>query len=146
MEFDLNKYLNNNNNNNNNIGIYNNNSNSNNKAKLVDNGVKYFFNGILKQCHMYKQNHYNLYYNFSMLILFCIILGIILLFRYKGNKTSKEKKEKELKNKYYIMSKLMFYNKQNIENNQRIKNNMITNLPDYNNHPEASLLHKKIYF
>tara|TARA_Y100000022_G_scaffold197291_1_gene205564 strand:+ start:613 stop:1035 length:423 start_codon:yes stop_codon:yes gene_type:complete len=140
MEFDLNKYLNNNTNN------ITKNNNINNKANLVDNGVKYFFNGILKQCHIYKQNYYNLYYNFSMLILFCLILGLILLIKYKGNKNSKEKKEKELKDKYYIMSKLMFYNKQNIENNQRIKNNMITNLPDYNSHPEASLLHKKIYF
>ena len=144
MELDLNKYLNNNTNNS--IKNTNLNNSFNNKAKLVDNGVKYFFNGILKQCHNYKQNHYSLYYNFSMLILFCIIIGVILLFRYKGNKTNKEKKEKELKNKYYIMSKLMLYNKQNIENKQRIKNNMITNLPDYNNHPESALLHKKIYF
>ena len=44
------------------------------------------------------------------------------------------------------MSKLVYYNKTNIENNPRIKNNMITNLPDYSNHPEAELLHKKIYF
>ena len=29
------------------------------------------------------------------------------------------------------MSKLVYYNRQNLENNQKIRNNMITNLPDY---------------
>ncbi len=53
---------------------------------------------------------------------------------------------KNLKEKEYIMSKLVYYNRQDIENNQRIRNNMITNLDDYSNHPEANLLHKKIYF
>ena len=38
------------------------------------------------------------------------------------------------------------YNRQSLENQERIRNNMITNLPDYSNHPEAELLHKKIYF
>ena len=40
----------------------------------------------------------------------------------------------------------MYYNRADMENKQRVQNNMITNLPDYSNHPEASLLHKKIYF
>ena len=44
------------------------------------------------------------------------------------------------------MSKLVYYNRADLENKQRIQNNMITNLPDFNNHPEASLLHRKIYF
>ena len=59
---------------------------------------------------------------------------------------SKERYMKNLKDKEYIMSKLVYYNRQDLENNQRIRNNMITNLPDYSNHPEANLLHKKIYF
>ena len=44
------------------------------------------------------------------------------------------------------MSKLIYYNRVNLENKKRENNNMITNLPDYSNHPEASLLHRKIYF
>ena len=27
------------------------------KPKLVDNGVKYFLRGVLKNCHNYKQNN-----------------------------------------------------------------------------------------
>ena len=139
MDFkNINNYLN-----------FNNSSDSNdniNKPKLIEPGVKYFFKGILKECHNYKQKNYNLVYNISLFILFFSILGIILFYRYKGNKTSQERYEKNLQDKQYIMSKLVYYNRANLENQQRIQNNMITNLPDFSNHPEASLLHKKIYF
>ena len=139
MDFkNINNYLN-----------FNNSSDSNdniNKPKLIEPGVKYFFKGILKECHNYKQKNYNLVYNISLFILFFSILGIILFYRYKGNKTSQERYEKNLQDKQYIMSKLVYYNRANLENEQRIQNNMITNLPDFSNHPEASLLHKKIYF
>ncbi len=139
MDFkNINNYLN-----------FNNSSDSNdniNKPKLIEPGVKYFFKGILKECHNYKQKNYNLVYNISLFILFFLILGIILFYRYKGNKTSQEKYQKNLQDKKYIMSKLVYYNRANLENQQRIQNNMITNLPDFSNHPEASLLHRKIYF
>ena len=81
MDFkNINNYLN-----------FNNSSDSNdniNKPKLIEPGVKYFFKGILKECHNYKQKNYNLVYNISLFILFFSILGIILFYRYKGNKTS----------------------------------------------------------
>lgn len=117
-----------------------------NKPKLVQNTTKYFFNSVLQNCHKIKQENYNLFYNISMFVLFIFIFGIILFYKYKGNKTTEEKYQENLKNKQYIMSKLVYYNRQNLENNQRIKNNMITNLPDYGNHPEANILHKNIYF
>ena len=128
--------------------ILNNNvKNITNKPKLVDGGVKYFFKNMLKECNKYKQNNYNNIYNITMLLLFIIVLGSILFFKYKGNKSKEEIQKKNNKDKNYIMSKLVYYNRHHIENDQKIKNNMITNLPDYNNsHPEASLLHKKIYF
>ena len=135
-----------------NINNYLNFSNSNNnieninKPKLIEPGVKYFFKGVLKECNNYKQKNYNFIYNLSLFLLFFIILGIILFYRYKGNKTSEEKYIKNMKDKQYIMSKLVYYNRVNLDNQQKIKNNMITNLPDFSNHPEASLLHKKIYF
>ena len=119
---------------------------NNEKPKLVDNGVKYFFKEILKGCHNYKQNNYNSFYNISMFLLFIVVLGVILYTRYKGNEKSKSYYEKTMKDKEYIMSKLVYYNRQNIDNQQKMRNNMITNLPDYSNHPEANLMHKKVYF
>ena len=119
---------------------------SHDKPKLVDNGVKYFFREVLKNCHNYKQNNYNTFYNITMFIVFIIILGVILYVRYKGNSMSQKYYEKSMKDKEYIMSKLVYYNRQNIDNQQKIKNNMITNLPDYSNHIEANILHKNLYF
>tara|TARA_B100000768_G_scaffold176278_1_gene188789 strand:- start:1605 stop:2033 length:429 start_codon:yes stop_codon:yes gene_type:complete len=116
------------------------------RPKLIEPGVKYFFGGVLKECNNYKQRNYTFIYNLSLLVLFCSILGIILMYRYKGNLSQQEINKKHLDNKNYIMSKLMYYNRADMENKQRVQNNMITNLPDYSNHPEASLLHKKIYF
>ena len=123
-----------------------NDKNMSNKPKLVDNGVKYFFKEVLKGCHNYKQHNYNTFYNISMFLLFVIVLASILYMRHKGNKSSTQYYEKSMKDKDYIMSKLIYYNRQNIDNQQKIKNNMITNLPDYSNHVEANLLHKTIYF
>ena len=133
---------------NNYLDLTNNNylNNNINKPKLIEPGVKYFFKGVLKQCHDYKEKNNNLFYNIFLFVLFFLVLGIILFYRYKGNKTSQERYEKNLKDKQYIMSKLVYYNRANLENQQRIQNNMITNLPDFNNHPEASLLNRKIYF
>ena len=113
---------------------------------MVDNGVKYFFKGILKECHNYKQKNYNNFYNIGMFLIFIGILGVTLVVRYKGNKSNQEMYEKGVKDKNYIMSKLVYYNGQNVNNQQKIRNNMITNLPDYSNHPEANILHKKVYF
>ena len=117
-----------------------------NNPKLIEPGVKYFFKNILKECHSIKYRHYNLVYNITMLCLFVGILGIILYVKYKGNKSPEERYNKNLKDKQYIMSKLVYYNRVNLDNQTRIKNNMITNLPDYTNHPEANILHKKLYF
>jgi hypothetical protein len=116
------------------------------KPKLVDNGVKYFLREVLKNCHNYKQKNINTFYNITMFIFFILILGIILIMRYKGNSMSKKYYEKSMKDKEYIMSKLIYYNRQNLDNQQKLRNNMITNLPDYSNHVEANLLHKNLYF
>ena len=117
-----------------------------NKPRLVAPGVKYFFKSILNECHKAKCANYNLFYNIAMGFLFFTILFIILYSKYKGGLTSKESYEKSLKDKQYIMSKLVYYNRQNLVDQQKIRNNMITNLPDFSNHPEAHNLHKKIYF
>jgi hypothetical protein len=79
-------------------------------------------------------------------LFFVLILFIILYSRYKGKMNSKERYMKNLKEKQYIMSKLVYYNKQDLDNNQRIKNNMITNLPDYSNHQKQIYYIKEFIF
>lgn len=138
MNFDIANYTN--------LQFNNPNKSITDKPKLVDNGVKYFLREVLKNCHNYKQNNYNTFYNITMFIVLISTLGIILYVRYKGNSSSKKYYEKSIKDKEYIMSKLVYYNRQNIDNQQRLRNNMITNLPDYSNHVEANILHKNLYF
>jgi len=124
------------------------NSTNNNveNPKLVDVSVKLFLKEVLKGCNTYKQKNYNTFYNLMMFIGFFLVLGLILYSRYKGSRNYKSYYEKTMKDKEYIMSKLVYYNRQNLDNQQKIRNNMITNLPNYNDHPEANLVHKAVYF
>tara|TARA_B100001769_G_scaffold275299_1_gene276958 strand:- start:2053 stop:2475 length:423 start_codon:yes stop_codon:yes gene_type:complete len=123
----------------------NNNNHLENTPNLIEPGVKYFFTNTLKSCNNYKLRNYNIFYNITCLIIFISILGIILIYKLKNKRTTNIY-EKNRKDKEYIMSKLIYYNRVNLENKKRENNQMITNLPDFNNHPEASLLHRKIYF
>ena len=129
-----------------NLNINYNKTEYNEVPKLIAPNVNFFFKNILRNCNKIKNNNYNLSFNIGLLVLFLFILITILCIKYKGGNNSMQQYKKNIKDKEYIMSKLIYYNKTNIENNQRMKNNMITNLPDHSNHPEAELLHKKIYF
>jgi len=121
---------------------------SNTNSNLVAKNVKTFLSTNLKKCNEYKFNYYNSIYNITMFLLFIIILLIILKYRYKGSKKNKEYlKNKMIRDNNYIMSKLVYYNKVNIDNQQNIRNNLVTNIPNdnYTHNPEAILLHNKIY-
>lgn len=117
-----------------------------NKPRLVTENVKNFINFQLKKCSQKKFLENSFFYNSLLFFIFILLLSLTLIFKYKGFKNKQDIYKKNLQDKQYIMSKLIYYNRQNIDNNNRIKNNLITDLPDYSNHPEASLLHRKIYF
>ena len=117
-----------------------------NKPRLVTENVKNFINYQLKKCSEKKFLENSFFYNSLLFFIFILLLSLTLIFKYKGFKNKEDIYKKNLQDKQYIMSKLIYYNRQNIDNNNRIKNNLITDLPDYSNHPEASLLHRKIYF
>lgn len=119
--------------------------NANNLPKLVSNNTKNFISSKLKECNLNKFKTNSFYFNLFAFLFFITILSIILLLKFKGFNKEKNK-EKKLQEKQYIMSKLIYYNRQNLDNQNRIKNNLITKDLDINNHPEASLLHRKIYF
>ena len=60
------------------------------KPVLTEPGVKYFLNQTLKQCHVVRNNFHNTVFNIGMFIGFLIILGLILLYKYKGRLTNEE--------------------------------------------------------
>jgi hypothetical protein len=110
------------------------------KPKLVDRNAKYFLNSVLQKCYKIKIQNFNKYYNMIMLSFFIILLLTILKIKYKGNINKDKYYLQQQKNKEYIFNKLMIYNKMDNERKQSIKNDMITNLPDFNNHPEKTIL------
>ena len=99
------------------------------KPTLIEPGVRYFFNEALKKCHVFKENYNNLIINVGLLIFFIIILGIILLIKYKGKLTSEELKQKELDKKKYILSKIKTYQ----DAKKREEQELITGLPQWEN-------------
>jgi hypothetical protein len=106
---------------------------------LVEPGVKYFLNATLKECNEYKNKFNNIVFNLFILFIFVFILGIILLYRYKGKPTKVELEIKNRKKQEYIISKLQEIS--NIKKN--MNDNLITDLPNWSDHPELQLLNNK---
>jgi len=100
---------------------------TNSKPMLTEPGVKYFLNETLKQCHQFKEKHNNMLFNIGLLIGFFIILGILLLYKYKGKLTPEEIEQKELEKKRYILSKIRNYQDAKI----RAQQELITGLPHW---------------
>ncbi len=99
------------------------------KPMLTEPGVKYFINQTLKQCHAFKERHYNLIANICLLVGFIFVLGIILLWKYKGKLTPEEIEEKERLKKQYILSRIRNYQDAKIRSQQQL----ITGLPQWEN-------------
>jgi hypothetical protein len=100
-----------------------------NKPMLTEPGVKFFLNETLKQCHNFKEKHNNMLFNVGMLIGFFVILGILLLHKYKGKLTKEEIGEKELQKKQYILSKIRNFQDAKV----RAQQELITGLPHWEN-------------
>jgi hypothetical protein len=94
-------------------------------SHLVEPGVKYFLRESLKQCNDLKHKYYNFYFNVGGFLFIVVLLGSILLYKYKGKMTPVEKTMKMQKDKMYILEKLKA-----IPNPHREKN-MITDLPKW---------------
>jgi hypothetical protein len=99
------------------------------KPMLTEPGVKYFLNETLKQCHQFKERHHNLLFNVMLLICFFIILGILLLYKYKGKLTPEELEEREIEKKRYILSKIRNFQ----DSKLRAQQELITGLPHWEN-------------
>jgi hypothetical protein len=100
-----------------------------NRPMLTEPGVKYFLNETLKQCHQYREKHTNLMINIGLFFGFLIILGILLLYKYKGKLTPEEIEQKEREKKIYILSKIRNYQDAKL----RAQQELITGLPHWEN-------------
>lgn len=103
------------------------------KPMLTEPGVKYFLNETLKQCHTFKEKHNNTLFNIGLLIGFFVILGVLLLYKYKGKLTREEIRENEESKKRYIMSKIRNYQQAKLRSQQEL----ITGLPHWESELES---------
>jgi hypothetical protein len=99
------------------------------KPTLVEPGVKYFLKETLKQCNEFKHTYHNYIFNISLGALFFFILGLLLLYKYKGKLTPSEKDMKNREKQQYILSKI-----KNYQDAKRIaQQELITGLPQWEN-------------
>jgi hypothetical protein len=99
------------------------------KPALIEPGIKYFLNETLKQCREFRNNYNNLLFNVSLFISFLVILGAILLYKYKGKLTPVEKDMKDRMKQQYILSKI-----KNFQDAKRLAHQeLITGLPGWDN-------------
>ena len=106
------------------------------KPSLTEPGVRYFLNQTLKQCHIIKNNFHNAIFNIGLLIAFFIVLGLILLYKYKGKLTPVEIEKKNKEKQQYILSKIKNFQ----EAKRKVHQELITGLPQWDN--EYDNIHK----
>jgi hypothetical protein len=99
------------------------------KPKLTEPGVKYFLSQALKQSHIIREKFHNSIFNIGMLILFIIILGSILLYKYKGRLTPVEQQIKNKEKQQYILEKIKNFQQSKL----RAQQQLITGLPHWEN-------------
>jgi hypothetical protein len=108
------------------------------KPTLIEPGVKYFLNETLKQCREFKNTYHNLLFNISLCIIFFVILGTLLLVKYKGKLTPAEKEMKNREKQEYILAKI-----KNYQDAKRIaQQELISGLPQWDT--EYDIIHRKI--
>ena len=107
------------------------------KPTLIEPGVKYFLNHSLKQCHIVRDNFHNIVFNVGLFIAFLIILGLILLYKYKGRLTPVEVQQKNKEKQEYILSKIKNFQ----EAKKRAHQELITGLPAWES--DYDMIHNK---
>jgi hypothetical protein len=108
------------------------------KPMLTEPGTKYFIGETLKQCHQFKEKHYNMLFNIGFFVLFVMALGIFLIFKYKGKLTPEEMEEREMIKKQYILSKIKNFQDARL----RAQQQLITGLPHWEN--EFDIINDKL--
>lgn len=109
-----------------------------NRPNLIEPGVSHWLNNILKKSNKFRNNHRNFIFNFTMSVIFILLVSGYLGYKYKGNITQEEINIKNNIKKTYIMSKL-----QKLAAIKKTKNtSLITDLPTFDS-PEIDILNSK---
>lgn len=99
------------------------------KPLLTEPGVKCFLNNALKQSHIIREKFHNTIFNIGMFIFFLLILGGILVYKYKGKLTPVEIEAKNKEKQQYILEKIKSFQIAK----QKAQQELITGLPHWEN-------------
>lgn len=97
------------------------------KPTLTEPGVKYFLNQSLKNAHVIREKFHNTIFNIGMLIFFLLILGGILVYKYKGKLTPTEQAQKDREKQQYVLERIKTFQ----ASKQRAHQELITGLPQW---------------
>jgi len=97
------------------------------KPCLTEPGITYFLNESLKQCHVYRDNYNNTLINLGMLAGFLILLGGILLYKYKGRLTPIQIENQNKEKQQYILERIKNFN----ESKKIAHQELISGLPEW---------------
>ena len=103
------------------------NINDQDPPSLVEPGVKYFFRETLKNCNKYREKYKNYIFNVGIFVAFCIVVGGLLTYRYKGKLSPEELAQKDIEKKQYILSTIRNFQ----DARKRSQQQLITSLPEW---------------
>jgi hypothetical protein len=95
------------------------------KPSLTELTTKYYVRNSLKEVRKFKDKYITIFVNIFLFLLFIILVGGLLYYKYKGKLSPQEKAIKNREKKLYIFQKLhqISYEK------QKESQQLITNLP-----------------
>jgi hypothetical protein len=111
------------------------------KPSLIEPGVKYFLRETLKQCHNFKEKYHNFLFNVGLFLAFLFVVGLILLYKYKGRLTPVEREQKTREKQQYILSKIKTFQ----EAKKQAHQELITGLPNWENEHDEIRQNQKLY-
>ena len=94
---------------------------------LTEPGITYFLNESLKQCHVYRDNYYNTLINLGLFAGFLVLLGGMLLYKYKGRLTPVERENQNKEKQQYILERIKNFN----ESKKIAHQELISGLPGW---------------
>jgi hypothetical protein len=103
------------------------------RPQLTEPGINYYLNETLKQCQIFKINYNNVVINICLLTGFFIVLGSILLYKYKGRLTRAEINKRNKDKQQYILSKVKNFQ----EAKRTAHQDLISGLPSWDNEYDA---------
>lgn len=95
------------------------------RPNLTEIDTRYYLNNSLKKVRTFKDKYIAIACNMLLFLLFLIIFGGLLYYKYKGKLTPEEIKKKDEERKNYIFTKMQHYSMNKLKEKQEL----ITDLP-----------------